>query len=88
MDRQTLSDTFPIHSSKQGDAKSPPLSTSSQNMCHQEGSSKQGGKEIGWDISPSDYIHDVNLLGKNIKNNKEALLLASKVDSLIMVHII
>ena len=32
------------------------------------------------------YAHDVNLLGKNIKNNKAALLLASKAGS--MVHII
>jgi hypothetical protein len=34
------------------------------------------------------YARDVNLLGKNINNNKEALLLASKAGSLIMVHII
>jgi hypothetical protein len=33
------------------------------------------------------YAH-VNLLDKNITNNKEALLLASKAGSLIVVHII
>ena len=85
MDRQTLSDTFPIQPYKQGGAKSPPLSTLSQNMCHQEGSSKPGGKEIGWTFQLLIYAYEVNLLGKNIKNNKEALLLARKAGSL-MVH--
>jgi hypothetical protein len=83
MDRQTLSDTFPIQLSKQGGAKSfnfvleyVPLGRFKQTRR----------KRNRMTFQHLIYVHDVNLLGNNIKNNKEALLLASKAGTCYIIH--
>jgi len=57
-------------------------------MCNWKVQANQEEKKLDGKFQRLIYAHDVNLLVKNIKNNKEALLLASKAHSLIMVHII
>jgi len=57
-------------------------------MCNWKAQANQEEKKLNGTFQHLIYVHDVNLLGKNIKNNKEALLLARKAGSHIMVHII